>query len=135
MIQQVSFKNFRRFKKFPPINLGDINIFVGRNNAGKSTVLKALQLIKGNLNTLSSVLNSKNIFAAAKPMFVFDIDELAELHIDNFERALYNKAKRKEITLSATIKNCSFTIVLDGQNIEKNNYYVAIPYNHITSQT
>ena len=52
MIQQVGFKNFRRFEEFPMIDLGNINIIVGRNNAGKSTVLKALQLIKGNLNTL-----------------------------------------------------------------------------------
>ena len=111
------------------MSLGDINIFVGRNNSGKSTVLKALQLMKGNLNTLSNIFNRKNIFSSLTPMFVFDVDELAELHIDNFERALYNKAERKEITLSVTIEGCTFTIVLDGQNIEQNSYYVAVPYN------
>lgn len=88
MIQQVAFKNFRRFENFPSMNLGNINIFVGRNNAGKSTVLKALQLMKGNLNTLSNFSSSKDVFASMKPMFVFDIDNMAELHIDNFERAL-----------------------------------------------
>lgn len=131
MIQQVGFKNFRRFEEFPMMNLGNINIFVGRNNAGKSTVLKALQLIKGNLNILSNFSRSTNRLDMPRPMFVFDVDELAELHIDNFERALYNKAKRKEITLSATIEGCSFAIVLDGQNIEQNSYYVAVPYNSI----
>ena len=113
------------------MKLGNINIFVGRNNAGKSTVLKALQLMKGNLNTLSNFSSSKDVFASMRPMFVFDIDNMAELHIDNFERALYNKAKRKEITLSATITGCSFTIVLDGQSVEQNAYYVAVPYNFI----
>lgn len=131
MIQQVAFKNFRRFENYPPMTLGGINIFVGRNNAGKSTVLKALQLMKGNLNTLSNISNKGNIFASMKPMFVFDVDELAELHIDNFDRALYNKAERKEITLSVQISECKFTIVLDGQNIEQNSYYVAVPYNYI----
>lgn len=131
MIQQVSFKNFRRFANFPELNLGEINIFVGRNNAGKSTVLKALQLMKGNLNTLSNISSRGNIFASMKPMFVFDVGELAELHIDNFDRALYNKAERKEITLSVQISECKFTIVLDGQNIEQNSYYVAVPYNFI----
>lgn len=134
MIQQVAFKNFRRFEDFPSMKLGNINIFVGRNNAGKSTVLKALQLMKGNLNTLSNFSSSKDIFASMRPMFVFDIDNMAELHIDNFERALYNKAKRKEITLSATIAECSFTIVLDGQSVEQNAYYVAVPYNFIELQ-
>ena len=131
MIQEISFKNFRRFEEFPTMNLGDINIFVGRNNSGKSTVLKALQLMKGNLNTLSNISNSNNVFASMRPMFVFDVDELAELHIDNFERALYNKATRKEITLTATINDCFFKIVLDGQSVEQNSYYVAIPYNYI----
>ena len=55
MIQKVGFKNFRRFKNFPEMDLGDINIFVGRNNAGKSTVLKALQLMKGNLGNMSII--------------------------------------------------------------------------------
>lgn len=128
MVENVSFKNFRRFKDFPSLEMGDINIFVGRNNAGKSTVLKALQLMKGNLNTLSNISNSRNIFASTQPKFVFDVDELAELHIDNFERALYNKADRKEITLSATINGCSYTIVLNGQNIEQNRNIVAVPY-------
>lgn len=128
MVENVSFKNFRRFSNFPSLEMGDINIFVGRNNAGKSTVLKALQLMKGNLNTLSNISNSRNIFASTQPKFVFDVDELAELHIDNFERALYNKANRKEITLSATINGCSYTIVLNGQGIEKNRNFVAVPY-------
>jgi len=133
MIQKVGFKNFRRFKNFPEMDLGDINIFVGRNNAGKSTVLKALQLMKGNMNTLSRISNrrSRNIFEFVEPMFVFDVDELAELHIDNFDKALYNKAERREITLSVTVDGCSFTIVLDGQIIKGNNYYVAVPYNYI----
>lgn len=135
MIEQIGFKNFRRFEDFPFLKFGKINIFVGRNNAGKSTVLKALQLFKGNLKTLSNFSskesNGDNIFSAQQPMFLFDVDELAELHIDNFERALYNKAKRKEITLSATIDGCSITIVLDGQNAEQNNNFVAVPYNRI----
>ena len=131
MIQKVGFKNFRRFKNFPEMDLGDINIFVGRNNAGKSTVLKALQLMKGNLGNMSIISDPNGSKDLMKPMFVFDVDELAELHIDNFERALYNKAERKEITLSATIDGCSYTIVLDGQSIKQNNNYVAVPYNFI----
>lgn len=131
MVEQVSFKNFRRFEDFPPLELGNINFFVGRNNAGKSTVLKALQLIKGNLNTLSNMSHGVNGTKASQPMFVFDTEEMAELHIDNFERALYNKAKRKEITLCATINECEFQIVLDGQNALQNGYYIAVPYNYI----
>lgn len=131
MIQQIGFKNFRRFEEFPMMNLAKINIFVGRNNTGKSTVLKALQLLKSNLKSLSKISNKSNVFASMHPMFVFGLDENDELHIDNFERALYKKAKRKEIALSATIDDCFFSVILNGEGIQKNGNNVAVPYSAI----
>lgn len=131
MIQQIGFKNFRRFEEFPTMDLGPINIFVGRNNAGKSTVMKALALIKGNLRTTSQGPTDADSNKYVRPMFTFNVDDLSELHIDSFDRALYNKAKRKEITLSTTIDGQFITIVLDGQNIEENNSHVSVPYNSV----
>ena len=40
-MNSIGFKNFRRFQNFPEIDLGDITILVGGNNAGKSTLVKA----------------------------------------------------------------------------------------------
>ena len=48
-MKQIGFKNFRRFENFPMLNLGDVTILVGRNNAGKSTMVKALLLLLDNL--------------------------------------------------------------------------------------
>ena len=38
-MNSIGFKNFRRFQNFPEIDLGDITILVGGNNAGKSTLV------------------------------------------------------------------------------------------------
>jgi len=48
MINSISFKNFRRFIDFPKRDLGDITILVGGNNAGKSTLVKAILLMRDN---------------------------------------------------------------------------------------
>lgn len=39
-MNQIGFKNFRKFKELQPQSLGDITILVGANNAGKSTLVK-----------------------------------------------------------------------------------------------
>ena len=41
-MKQIGFKNFRKFEDFPVMDLAPITIFVGENNAGKSTVVKAI---------------------------------------------------------------------------------------------
>ena len=41
----VGFKNFRRFENFPMLEFGKITYMVGRNNSGKSTMVKALLLV------------------------------------------------------------------------------------------
>lgn len=131
MIQSIGFKNFRRFEKFDDMKLGKINIFVGRNNAGKSTVMKAIELFKGNLKHLSYIKMDRKRSIDMRPAFSFDTEETAEIHIDNFERALYNKAKRKEITLSAGYNDFHVEIVLDGVNMKKEDSFVSVPYSSI----
>lgn len=48
-MKSISFKNFRRFADFPEFKFGDITILVGGNNAGKSTLQKALLLVFDNI--------------------------------------------------------------------------------------
>lgn len=45
MIDAIGFDNFRNFEYFPMISLNKINLFVGKNNSGKSTISKAIQLL------------------------------------------------------------------------------------------
>lgn len=41
-MREIGFHNFRKFEDFPSMNLNPITIFVGENNAGKSTVVKGI---------------------------------------------------------------------------------------------
>ena len=49
-MRQIGFKNFRRFENFPALDLAPITIFVGENNAGKSTVVKGILALSDFLN-------------------------------------------------------------------------------------
>lgn len=106
-MKQIGFKNFRKFEDFPIMDLGDITILVGGNNAGKSTLVKAILLIIDNLKNMDS--------------WVFNLD-LSDYHGTNsltYKRALYNEAKRKEITFYMTLNNFSFEIVIANyKNVE-----------------
>jgi predicted ATPase len=46
-VAQLQIHHFRSFDKTGPISLGPINVFIGPNNAGKSSVLRALYAIQG----------------------------------------------------------------------------------------
>jgi AAA15 family ATPase/GTPase len=48
MLNSLSIKNFRSLEDFEVKKLGRVNLIVGKNNSGKSTVLEALRLYAGN---------------------------------------------------------------------------------------
>lgn len=86
----IGFNNFRRFAKFPEMDLGDITLLVGGNNSGKSTLVKALLLCVDNLKLMSSSTNT-NIFEFGAPKFRFDATEWHDVKIKTFSRAIHNK--------------------------------------------
>ena len=48
MLDSLRIKNFRSLQDFEIPKLGRVNLLVGKNNSGKSTVLEALRLYAGN---------------------------------------------------------------------------------------
>lgn len=48
-MERFGFKNFKKFKEFPMINLAPITLLVGPNNSGKSSFIKALTFLYSNL--------------------------------------------------------------------------------------
>lgn len=95
MSNKIGFSNFRRFAKFPEIDLGDITILVGGNNSGKSTLVKALLLCVDNLRLMR--MNdrrhdeSKSVLSFSKPLFRFDANEFHDVKVKTFARAIHNK--------------------------------------------
>jgi energy-coupling factor transporter ATP-binding protein EcfA2 len=60
-IQTLTIENFRAIKKLTISGLGRVNLFTGRNNTGKSTVLEAVRLLvsDASLSVLYDILRSR----------------------------------------------------------------------------
>lgn len=110
MSNTIGFSNFRRFTNFPEIDLGNITILVGGNNAGKSTLVKAMLLMRDFLKSrIESVDNSKNLFKSFEPHFSFDTEHV---NIGDFYRAFCRQSPRKEDTISFTMKIDKFRFIV-----------------------
>jgi predicted ATPase len=96
----IGFKNFRGFANFEPIPFSDITFLVGKNNSGKSTLVKAFLLIVDYLK--SEKLDS----------FSFNNHNIEDVNVVTFNRALNNKAKLvKEDKIE-------YSLALDGYRIQ-----------------
>jgi AAA15 family ATPase/GTPase len=108
-INAIGFENFRRFEKLELMELNDINFFVGQNNSGKSTVIKALSLLTNYLNQ-----DDLSIFKLTQP-------GLDRTNIVTFERALNRSAVLKgenEIVIEAFLKDFHVKLSLTGKEFD-----------------
>lgn len=101
-MKKIAFNNFRRFKQFPSLELGNISIMVGRNNSGKSTMVKAILLV------LDYLQNQQY------KTFSFANKSLEDANIVTFGRAKNNNSEDDKITFKFTIDNFSFIVTISG---------------------
>jgi predicted ATP-dependent endonuclease of OLD family len=99
----IGFNNFRKFKEFPTLDFGNITYMVGRNNAGKSTMVKALLLVKDYIN---------NQFGDS---FSFDSNALNDANIVTYGRAHCKSAKDPFIDFSIHLKSYECNIRISGE--------------------
>ena len=102
----IGFKNFRRFEEFPQLEFGNITYMVGRNNSGKSTMVKALLLI---MDYLQNQLGDT---------FSFDNNVLEDANIVTFGRAKCNLIDEPEIVFSYKLNNYEITCHISGEENE-----------------
>ncbi|SFZ84003.1 AAA family ATPase [Tenacibaculum maritimum] len=100
----ISFKNFRRFQNFPMLQLGNITYMVGRNNSGKSTMVKAQLLMMDYLQ--NQLYNT----------FSFDNSVLEDANIVTFGRAKNNKSTSDLIEFKVILNNIEFSVVITGKD-------------------
>ncbi len=105
-MSSIGLKNFRRFQNMDPIELGGVNFFVGGNNAGKSTVVKAMLLVADFLK------NSKVTSLADRLIFKFDGIGAHDVNIDTFSRAFCWNTTESEITFNVGLDDFTFDICL-----------------------
>jgi len=106
IMNKIGFRNFRRFTDFKPIEFKGLTFLVGKNNSGKSTLVKALLLIidylkADTLKTLS-----------------FNQNNIEDVNIVTFERALNKRAKlNKEefIEFILEINGLRFHLTITGK--------------------
>ena len=104
----IGFNNFRRFKSFPEIDLGDITILVGGNNAGKSTLVKAILLLRDFLRSrIEGANQASNSF---EPKFKFDSEHV---NVGDFYRAFCRQTTHKENTISFIMKIDYFHFIVE----------------------
>ncbi len=111
MNNTIGFSNFRRFITFPEIELGEISILVGGNNAGKSTLVKAMLLMRDFLKSrVESIDSKKNVAKSFIPHFNFDTEHV---NIGDFYRAFCRQSPRKEEMISFTMKIDKFRFIVN----------------------
>jgi predicted ATPase len=103
-MKKIAFNNFRRFQDFPTLELGKISIMVGRNNSGKSTMVKAILL------ALDYLQNQQfNEFSFANK-------SLEDANIVTFGRAKNNKTESNEIALHLELDGFIFSVFIYGND-------------------
>lgn len=112
-MKQIGFRNFRKFQTFPLIDFSPITIFVGENNAGKSTVVKAILALLDFINShYLEIDRSRDDKAILNHQFYFNKSYFA--HIGTFKRALCNKANESCISFSLTLDEYKIDIDIEG---------------------
>lgn len=117
-MRQIGFKNFRKFEKFPAMDFSPITIFVGENNAGKSTVVKAilsvLEYIDSHYFQMEETEKDKSVL---NHYFYFNKNYFA--HIGTFARALYNRSKNSIISFTTIVSNVQCEIEIEGDRSDE----------------
>lgn len=115
-MEKISFKNFRKYKEFPELDLKGVTILVGENSSGKSTFTKGLLLL---VNYITSNVKRYGAFdfvecegesvPSALP-FSFKDSSFKHIFIDTFYQALCNKADKGEIEFSCAIDEYEISV-------------------------
>lgn len=99
----VSFSNFRRFQRLDKLSMEGVTFLVGKNNSGKSTVVKAILLVLDYLQTQQG-----NTFSFAKSI-------LNDVNIVTFDRAITSNSNAQSIEFNISIGSVQCRMEISGR--------------------
>ena len=113
-MKAIGFKNFRRFENLEPLQLSGVNFFVGGNNSGKSTVVKAMMLLMDNMEDLRPMHIGSRLTSSI-PSFRFDANHIHNVHVGTFGRALHKPYPEvKEMSFETELNGYKFVFSITG---------------------
>ncbi len=104
IMNTIGFQNFRRFQNFDQLEYSGITFLVGRNNSGKSTVVKALMLL------------DKYFKSGRFDILSFGNHVLEDANIVTYGRAKNNQAQENLIHFIQKFENYLIELTLTGDN-------------------
>ena len=122
MLDSLRIKNFRCFEDLTIESLGRVNLIVGKNNSGKSTLLEAIAVFAqhGKVPALQSILTSRNEFFG-KTSFLENI--FFNREITNTPLTIEDTKNKIEINLNSDL------LIKDWNNNKEN-----LPFSIINTQ-
>ena len=130
MSNSIYLKNFRKFQEFPQVKFGDITFLVGKNNSGKSTIVKAILLVY-------NYLISKDI-----SLFQFNQHGFEDVNIVTYGRAFNNLSRNEgfkddfllnhiyfSISFSTPSDNIDFSVQITGEDDNINGHVLYLNIN------
>lgn len=124
MIETINIKNFRGIKELSIDKLGKINLILGNNNCGKTSVLDALFLFSGATNPRLSVLINwlRSYGKISDEMFRLNFYGMNPSEEIVFS-GKYNNGKKRNLSISYNEEN-SETISEENAGNQEKHYYL-----------
>ena len=115
-MKSFGFKNFRKFKNLPMMDLGGINIFVGTNNSGKSTFIKGMILL---LDNILSWERTPDFGMPFTNHFRFMTESSSHLYLGGYEKSLNSESKGKPMSFTFTTGCARVKLSIDEKKASK----------------
>lgn len=138
-MKKIQIKNFKCLKDFEISELKRVNLFTGRNNTGKSTLLEALVLLDkypdvriSEILNLRDVLNQNKTDSVSKEINKKILSTLFyERNYENVEINIHSDIKTLDLSLKKYIKEGGKAQYIDDEsNYDFYNEGLRIKYNH-----
>ncbi|WP_214630796.1 AAA family ATPase [Paenibacillus agaridevorans] len=107
--ESMSVSSFRGTRDLSIHDLGDLNIIVGNNNSGKTSVLEALMIL-GNPADFNNVISTSRIREGGKATFRTSLSLF-----DSFIYMFDSQSEHKQILLSGKMHSRAISFELDGE--------------------